>query len=425
MNEIKQMIRHMVKAWKTLFGALIKWIVLSIIVGVSIGGIASAFAHVITYATEIRMAHPWLIFGLPIGGLLIVMMYHDAGQEKNAGTNMVLLVVRSDQEAVPGRIAPLILISTAITHLFGGSSGREGAALQFGASLGDWFGRKIHLSESDKKIVMLAGMSAAFAALFGTPMAATIFPMEVVSVGVMYYAALVPCVFSAFVAERVSVLMEVRTLTAPYPVEEVPNFYSMAWGKAVILAICFAFAGALFCVLLHTCEEKFKEWIRNPYLRVAAGGCAVIVLWQVLGTDAYLGLGSDVIAGSFHQTAGLEMFILKMIFTCLTLCVGFKGGEIVPSLFIGATLGSALAPFIGLPTDICAACGMVGVFCAVTNSPVSSLLIAFELFGFAGMPFFCIVIAVSYLLSGYQSLYKEQKIMYSKTENKYIDRHTS
>ena len=425
MEEITNQIKSMFHTWKILIGTLMKWIIYSVIIGVGIGTIASIFAHVITWATEFRTANPWMIFGLPIGGLMIVYLYEVTGQAKNSGTNMVLLVVRSGEEAVPGRIAPLILISTAITHLFGGSSGREGAALQFGASLGGWFGRVMHLSESDKKIVMLAGMSAAFAALFGTPMAAAIFPMEVISVGVMYYAALVPCMFSAFIAEQVSLLFNVRTLTAPYLVENVPTFYSSAGLMIILLAIALAFAGAMFCVFLHWFEEHLKQWFPNPYIRVMAGGCAVIVLYLLVGTDAYLGLGGNVIAGSFDKPAGLEMFLLKIIFTCLTLCAGFKGGEIVPSLFIGATLGSALSVFLELPTDICAACGMVGVFCAVTNSPISSLLIAFELFGFAGMPFFCIVISVSYLLSGYQSLYKEQKIMYSKTENKYIDRHTS
>ena len=322
-------------------------------------------------------------------------------------------------------MAPLILIATALTHLFGGSAGREGAALQFGASLGNWLGRKIHLNESDKRIMTLAGMSAAFAALFGTPMAAAVFPMEVISVGIMYYAALVPCVFSAFIGERISIFMGVRTLTAPYPVEEVPNFYGIAWGKAILLAICFAFAGALFCVMLHIFEKQLKKWFQNPYLRVFVGGVTVVLLWKITGTDTYLGLGGGTIAQSFAEPQKLWVFLLKILFTCITLCSGFKGGEIVPSLFIGATFGSALAPVFGMPVDICAACGMVGVFCAVTNSPISSLLIAFELFGFAGMPYFCTVIAVSYLLSGYQSLYKAQKIVYSKTENKYIDRNTT
>lgn len=268
-------------------------------------------------------------------------------------------------------------------------------------------------------------MSAAFSALFGTPMAAVIFPMEVISVGVMYYAALVPCVFSSFTAQYISLLFKVRTLELPYPVTKVPDFYNINALKCIVLALACAAAGALFCVMLHKCEHYFEKWIPNPYIRVVSGALAVIVLYFVLRTDAYLGLGGEVIHASFKSPAGIEMFFLKMIFTCLTLCVGFKGGEIVPSLFIGATLGSALSVMLGLPTGICAASGMVGVFCAVTNSPITSVLIAFEMFGFDGMPFFCVVVAVSYLLSGYQSLYKEQKIMYSKTENKYIDRKTS
>ena len=177
--------------------------------------------------------------------------------------------------------------------------------------------------------------------------------------------------------------------------------------------------------MLHIFEKQLKKWLQNPYLRVFVGGVTVVLLWKITGTDTYLGLGGGTIAQSFAEPQKLWVFLLKILFTCITLCSGFKGGEIVPSLFIGATFGSALAPIFGLPVDICAACGMVGVFCAVTNSPISSLLIAFELFGFAGMPYFCTVIAVSYLLSGYQSLYKAQKIVYSKTENKYIDRNTT
>lgn len=421
---MKKAFGELVETWGTLFRALLKWIAFSLMIGGTIGFIASIFSYAVSWAVEFREAHEWVLFGLPFGGLLIVYIYKRLGQEKNSGTNLVLTVVRSDKEDVPGRVAPMILLSTVITHLFGGSSGREGAALQFGASMGDWFGRKIHLNESDKKIVMLASMSAAFSALFGTPMAAAVFPMEVISVGVMYYAALVPCMFSAFVAQYVAVYLKVRASEYPYPVEDVPVFYSVDSLKFILLAVCFALAGTLFCILLHNSEHYFKKWIANPYLRIAAGGVAVIGLRYLVGTDAYLSLGERVLHASFQETAGFEMFLLKMIFTCLTLCVGFKGGEIVPSLFIGATLGSALSAVFHLPPDICAACGMVGVFCAVTNSPVSSLLIAFELFGFTGMPFFCIVVSVSYLLSGYQSLYKEQKIVYSKTENKYINKRT-
>ena len=415
---------EMLEIWKNQLTVLVKWILMSLVTGGVVGTIASIFSYAVSWATEFRMAHFWVIFGLPLGGLLIVWLYKKAGEEKNTGTNLVLSVIRSQDEDVPIRVAPLILISTVITHFFGGSSGREGAALQFGASVGGWIGRRLHLNESDEKIIILSGMSAAFAALFGTPMAAAIFPMEVVSVGIMYYSALVPCMFASFTAQYVALLFKVRTLAHPYPVEDVPDFYSFQTLKFLILAIAFALAGVLFCVMLHTCEHKFKEWFANPYLRIVAGAAAVIVLRFLLGTEDYLGLGGGVIQASFKGAVSPEKFLLKMIFTCLTLCVGFKGGEIVPSLFIGATLGSAMSAFLALPPDICAACGMVGVFCAVTNSPISSMLIAFEMFGFTGMPFYCSVVAVSYLVSGYYSLYKEQRIVYSKTENKYVDRHT-
>lgn len=410
------------KSIKELALTLVKWIVLSIIIGLGVGIIAAAFSWLVLHGTELRESHKWIVFGLPIGGLAIVAMYKLLGQEKNAGTNIVIQVVRDDKEAVPGRVAPLILISSVITHFFGGSAGREAAALQFGASIGDWFARKIHLNESDRKIITLASMSAAFAGLMGTPMAAAIFPMEVIAVGIFYYSALVPCVFSAFIAQEVSVLLHVRTLTSPYPVTDVPAFYSFASIKAIGLAICFAIVGVLFCMALHKTTDLYAKFFKNTYLRIVVGGALVIILYLILGTDAYLGLGNDIIKSSLDIPAGFEVFILKLVFTCLTLCAGYKGGEIVPSFVIGAALGSALSVLFGLPVALCAACGMVGVFCAVTNSPITSFIIAFELFGAEGMPFYCIVIAVCYLLSGYYSLYKEQRIVYSKTENRYINK---
>ena len=333
---------EMLEIWKNQLTVLVKWILMSLVTGGVVGTIASIFSYAVSWATAFRMAHFWVIFGLPLGGLLIVWLYKKAGEEKNTGTNLVLSVIRSQDEDVPIRVAPLILISTVITHFFGGSSGREGAALQFGASVGGWIGRRLHLNESDEKIIILSGMSAAFAALFGTPMAAAIFPMEVVSVGIMYYSALVPCMFASFTAQYVALLFKVRTLAHPYPVEDVPDFYSFQTLKFLILAIAFALAGVLFCVMLHTCEHKFKEWFANPYLRIVAGAAAVIVLRFLLGTEDYLGLGGGVIQASFKGAVSPEKFLLKMVFTCLTLCVGFKGGEIVPSLFIGATLGSAM-----------------------------------------------------------------------------------
>ncbi|MBQ0041148.1 MAG: chloride channel protein [Clostridiales bacterium] len=405
-----------------LVGTLLKWGFLSIIIGIGVGLISAVFSYLIALATDFRVAHNWVVFGLPIGGLIIVAMYRLSGQAKNAGTNMVMQVVRDDEELMPGKIAPLILVASVITHFFGGSAGREGAALQFGASVGDWFGRRIHLSESDRKIITLASMSAAFSGLLGTPMAAALFPMEVISVGIFYYAALVPCVFSSFIAQEVCFLLNVRTLTPPYAVSAVPSFYSWDTVKIILMALAFAVAGVLFCTALHTAEGLYAKYIKNQYIRIVVGACLVIALYFAVGTDAYLGLGDTIIKDSFTTPAGFEMFLLKIVFTALTLCAGFKGGEIVPTLFIGATLGSAMSVITGMPVALCAACGMVGVFCAVTNSPITSFILAFELFGGAGMKFYCIVIAICYLMSGYTSLYKEQRIAYSKTENKYINK---
>lgn len=421
MNGFKDSWDNALKECRGTAVALLKWIVLSVVIGISVGVISAAFSKLLMLATDLRMAHKWIVFGLPLGGLVIVFLYKIWNEEKNVGTNLVLEVVRDDEDFVPGRVAPLILISSIITHFFGGSAGREGAALQFGASIGDWFGRKIHLNESDRKIITLASMSAAFAGLLGTPMAAALFPIEVVSVGVMYYSALVPCVFSAFISQEVCLFLNVRKLTSPYPVTSAPVFYSMASIKAVAMAICFALAGLLFCFVMHRAHDLYEKYLGNLYLRAAAGGVIVILLYLIVGTDDYLGLGVDVIKESFDAPASWAAFGLKIIFTALTLGAGYKGGEIVPSLFIGATLGSALSVVLGMPVSLCAACGMVGVFCAVTNCPIASFIIAFELFGGKGMPFYCIVIAVSYLMSGYSSLYREQRIVYSKTENRYIN----
>ena len=432
MNSYKQDIKEyssdvfsMTKNWLDYFMMLLKWILLSIVIGGVIGIIAAGFSHAIVYVSALRESYPWLLFGMPVAGLFIIWTYKVTGQEKNSGTNLVLNVVRSEEKTMPGEVAPLILISTVLTHLVGGSSGREGAALQFGASVGDVIARHVYLSESDRKIMILAGMSAAFSALFGTPIAAAIFPMEVVSVGIMYYGALVPCVFSAFIAQEVAVLLKVRVIAAPYPVTNVPYFYSESAWKCVMLAICFAAAGMFFCISLHNAEHFFKKHFDNQYVRVVAGSMALILLRYVVGTDAYLGLGGESIVASFQEPQAIYAFLLKVLFTCLTLCVGFKGGEIVPSLFIGATLGSALAVLVGLPVGVGAACGMVGVFCSVTNCPISSMLISFELFGFDAAAYFCVTVAVCYLLSGYYSLYHSQKIVYSKTENKFINTKSS
>ena len=400
--------------------SLLKWAVLGLAVGTVVGAVTSGFGYGIQYATAFRESHVWIIWLLPLAGLVIVFLYQKTGHGDDHGTNSVIEAIR-DGKKISIVQGLLVMVSTVLTHLFGGSTGREGAALQLGGSIGSFAARGLRMKQTNTNVIIMAGMSAAFSALFGTPLAAVFLPMEFVSVGVMYYAILVPCIFSSFTAHAVAIFLGVQTNhLVPYAVKTVPELYSWAFPKAILIGIACALAGMLFCRAMHFTHEYFPKWIPNPYLRVMTGGLAVAALAFLIGHD-YIGLGSGVIKAAFAEFAVPWAFLLKILFTCLTLSSGFKGGEIVPSFFVGATLGSFLAGILGLPPNVCAACGMCGVFCAVTNSSVASLFIAFELFGFTGMGYFAIVIGTSYMLSDYVSFFSAQKILYSKTETRYIN----
>lgn len=396
-----------------------KWLVFSLLTGVIVGGVGTAFAYCMQYVTTLRQNHVWLIGGLPFAGMLIVLLYKLCHQEHNKGTNMVITAIRTD-ELIHARTAPLIFISTLLTHLCGGSAGREGAALQLGGSIGESIGRVFRFDEKDRTIIIMCGMSAAFSAVFGTPLAAVVFPMEMVSVGIMYYAALVPCTVAALTAHQIAVWCGVRG--EHFEIGAIPELTAETVVKMGLIAILCAFLSILFCILLHQAEKYLKRWLKNPYLRIAVCGCGVILLTFLFGTD-YNGTGMDVIMQAVEDgQVYYGAFLLKLIFTALTLGAGYKGGEIVPSFFLGATFGCTLGNILGISPMLCAAAGMVGVFCGVTNSPMTALFISFELFGMEGMFYYLIMIAICYRLSGYFGLYKSQKIMYSKSEPTYINR---
>ncbi len=400
---------------------LLKWIVMGILVGLIVGGIGTAFYFGIKYATQLRIQHDWLILLLPFGGLLIVALYHLAKVYEDQGTNLVIDAIAKD-EHLPIRKAPLIFVSTIITHLFGGSSGRESAALQLGGSIGHNIGILFRFNKSDLKIITMCGMSAAFASLFGTPMAAAFLAMEIESVGVMYYAALIPCVLSALTANYFSQYL--GTQPEVFKVQVIPSFTIQHMLYAGILAILCALVSTLFCIAMHQGNKYYSKFFKNPYLRVFVGGCIVVVLTYLSGTRIYNGAGMDVIEAATSGNTPYFAFLMKIIFTALTLGAGYKGGEIVPALYIGATFGSAYAQIIDYNPMICAAVGMGALFCGVTNCPISSLLLCFELFGYNGMPYYLIAIALSYTFSGYYSVYSSQKIVYSKYENKYVNHKT-
>ena len=416
MNElIKHKIHHNLQRAKT----CVKWIIFAIISGVVVGITGTFFYLCMSCATHMREENTWLILLLPAGGLLIVGAYHLLRDERDTGTNLVLSSIHSGDN-LPLRMAPLIFISTLITHLFGGSSGREGAALQFGGSIGNEIGKLFHFDEKDKHIMTMCGMSAAFSALFGTPMAASIFSMEVVSVGIMHYAALVPCVLASLIAHAIASYFGAEA--EYFPVEAIPAFtVSSAVRISALAALC-ALISILFCILLHTSEYLYQKFFHNSYIRILAGGCIVTVLTILVGDQTYNGSGIELITRCMEGSVSPEMFLLKMVFTAATLGAGFKGGEIVPSFCIGGTFGCLFGMLSGFSPALCTAVGMTAVFCGVTNCPITSLLISFELFGYEGMPYFLLTTAFSYMLSGYYGLYHSQKIMYSKFKANYINK---
>ena len=399
----------------------IKWLILSIITGLIVGSISTLFARSLGFVTSFRERNPWCFLLLPVMGLIIVFLYQKIGIN-DRGANQVLSTVRS-QDDIPMYCAPLIFISTILTHFAGGSAGREGAAIQLGGCIGNQIGRWIHLDEEDKHIIVMCGMCAAFSAVFGTPMAAAVFAMEVISVGVMYYAALFPCVIASLIASNFSANLGVHP--EAFPVIGIPEFTLVNAGKIGLVAIGCGAISVVFCILLTQIGKFYERKLPNPYIRILAASAVIIFLTFLLQTSDYMGSGTVLIVQAIeHGKIHPLSFLFKMILTALTMKAGFRGGEIVPAFSIGASFGCVMGQLLGISPSVCAAAGMAAVFCGVTNCPVTSILIAFEMFGFEGSSYYLIAVAVSYAMSGYYGLYKDQTIVYSKYKAKYINRHT-
>lgn len=398
----------------------LKWTFISAISGVTIGLAGTLFGLGIQKATAFWKSHSWTLYLLPLVGLLIVWLYRFAHEEKNRGTDMVLDSISSTEEVTPAT-APLIFISTLLSHLATASVGREGAALQLGGSLGNLIGKAFRLDEKDRKIAIMCGMSAGFSAIFGTPLAAAVFAMEVISIGVMYYAALVPCVFSAFVG--VSVAKFLGLAPEHYEIGLVPEFGASSALLTVLIGILCACVGIFLCVSLHRCGHAYRKVFPNPYIRVLAGSAIFIVLTLLFPARLYNGSGAQIIEMVFEgERIPVYAFLMKILFTGVALGAGFKGGEIVPTLTVGAAFGYLMSLVTGLPVGLCASVGMACLFVSVTNCPVSTMFMAFELFGFAAMPYYAIAVAVCFTLSGYYGLYHSQKFVYSKIRTEFINR---
>lgn len=419
MEKFKESAKHNASRVRQYIYSFINWTVVAVLTGAVGGALGAGFRYAVNYATYMRICNPWFIFLLPVGGLLIAFLYRVTKLSGHADTNLIINSVRTDSK-VPILLAPVIFVSTVITHLFGGSAGREGAALQLGGCIGSFFGKIFRLNEKDLPIAVMCGMSGLFSALFGTPLTAAVFAMEVISVGIFYYSALLPCIISSLTAFGVTALFGLEPTA--YALTEIPELNIAHIALTAVIGIAAAIVSIIFCYSLTKTHELAARFLKNEYLRTAVGGAAIVLLTLLIGTR-YNGIGGEVIAEAITEGKALPYdFILKILFTVITIGFGYKGGEIIPTFFIGATLGATIAPLLGLPAQFGAAVALVALFCAVVNCPIASVILSIELFGSKGLIFFAVALCVSYMLSGYYSLYSGQKIMYSKRRARYINR---
>ena len=385
-----------------------KWILLCAIVGLLSGSASAIFLISLEWATNLREANFWIISMLPLGGLVIGLTYHYFGQSVVKGNNQILEEFHSPKKIIPLKMAPLVLLSTVVTHLFGGSAGREGTAIQMGGAIADQFTKIFKLKPEDRKILLVTGVSAGFASIFGTPLAGAIFALEVFVVGRMRYDAIIPSFLAAVFANEAAHLWPIHH--THYAIATVPDLWAPELLWAILAGICFGIGGMLFSNATHFWGNFFKKTIKYPPLRPVIGGIVLAAAIWVIGTTRWIGLGVPVIVEAFEQELPFTDFALKILFTSFTLGAGFKGGEVTPLFFTGATLGSALSLFIPLPVALLAGMGFVAVFAGATNTPIACTLMGIELFGAEAGVFIGIACATAYLFSGHTGIYGEQII---------------
>ena len=390
--------------------SFLKWGVLGLLMGALGGLLGAGFHHVLHAVTHMREHHTWLIFLLPVGGLLSVGVYRLLRLRSNRGTNEVIDAVLDGNEVKPA-VAPAIFIATAITHLLGGSAGREGAALQLGGSTASLLSKVCRLGKDDRKMMIMSGMSAVFAGLFGTPLTATLFCMEFESVGTLFSPALLPCYLAAFTAAKLSGALGIHAETANVVAAV------LTWGnvwKFAVLAVLIALLGIVMCTVFHKAEHLAHHKLKNPWLRIVMGGLLVMGMTLLVGDHRYNGAGMDMALEAVAGHANWYDFAIKMLFTAITLAAGFKGGEIVPTFCIGATFGCVAGGLLGLQSDVAAALGLVGLFCCATNSPFASMVLSVEMFGSQNIHLFAFICVICFVLSGHSGLYSSQIIQFHK-----------
>jgi H+/Cl- antiporter ClcA/PII-like signaling protein len=407
-----------------------KWLAIATVAGALCGTASAALLASLEWATNWREAHLWIIALLPIGGLLSGLIYHHFGKSVEAGNNLLLEEIHNPKQTIPLRMAPLVLLGTVMTHFFGGSAGREGTALQMGASLADQLTRVLHLKRADRRILLMTGISGGFASVFGTPLAGAVFGLEVLAIGKIRYDGLFPCFVAAIVGDYVTLKWGIHH--TDYRLADIPpmGLATFSGGSAdllsaVVAGAVFGLVALLFAEVTHRIGHFFKAKISYPPLRPLIGGVILAIAVWAVGTTKYIGLGIPTIVEAFHTQLPPWDFAAKLTFTALTLGAGFKGGEVTPLFYIGATLGNALSLILPLPTALLAGMGFVAVFGAAANTPLASTIMAIELFGLPVGSFAGIACVVSYIFSGHAGIYRSQRIGLSKYPRVVVEEGTS
>ncbi|MBL8922738.1 MAG: chloride channel protein [Myxococcaceae bacterium] len=395
------------------FAALGQWVVLGTLVGLLCGGASAVFLWLLERATGFREGHEVVVYALPLAGLVLGWGFERFGQSIKAGNNLIIDTIHDDGPELPLRMAPMVLLGTVVTHLFGGSAGREGTAVQMGASLTDWVSHRLRVGRQVRRQVLAAGVAGGFGSVFGTPVAGAIFGLEFVVLGRLEYDALVPALVASVVGDLTTRALGINH--TPYPAAPQVALTPLLLLKWLVFAAAVALVSTVFIELTHALKKRGEQHVPRLPLRMFLGGIVVVGLWRLVGTSDYLGLGVPMIVRSFEDpNFPAYAFALKLVFTAVTLGAGFPGGEVTPLFFVGAALGSALARVLGIPIELGAGVGLAAVFAASSNAPLALSVMAMELLGAPIFPHVVIVCVLAWLLSGHRSIYPAQRLLRGK-----------